>query len=154
MLQGDVDAAQKNITAEKGQVIVSEYNQALTRTITTAQHQWLADEPLELGGDDLGPAPFDLLMGALGACTSITVRMYAKRKEWPLDNIRVTLSRRQEKNSAGEQVLIFHRMVELIGVELTDEQRVRLLDIANKCPVHKALTGNIEIETELAQHNI
>jgi putative redox protein len=77
------------------------------------------------------------------------LRLYANRKQWPLEDIRVSLSRKQELSESGEKTELFHRVIELFGHELTAEQRQRLLDIANKCPVHKILVGKIEIETEL-----
>jgi uncharacterized OsmC-like protein len=137
-----------DISPVKGQVIVAEHNRRYTRSIYTEQHQWFADEAKQVGGDDYGPSPFEMLMAALGACTSMTVRMYANRKEWPLEDIRVSLTHRRESRDAVT-VDIFHREIRFMGDLLTDEQRQRMLDIANKCPVHKTLTGKIEIDTVL-----
>ncbi len=116
----------------------------LTQTVTTWGHELLADEPLASGGADLGPPPFGFLLSALGACTAMTLRLYADRKEWPLERVRVEL--RHEQGSDG---LIIHRLLTLVG-SLDDEQRARLETIAAKCPVHKALTGPIDIQTTLA----
>lgn len=117
----------------------------LTQSIVAAGHALTADEPASAGGADLGPGPFDLVLAGLGACTSMTVRMYADRKEWPLERVEVGLSHRRETVD-GVGVTRIDREVRLIG-DLDDEQRGRLLEIANRCPVHRALTGTIEIET-------
>ena len=107
-------------------------------------HHLTADESVAEGGDDMGPAPHDFLLAALGACTSMTVKMYADRKGWPLEKVEVHLS--QEK---VEGTLSMKREIRFLGA-LSDEQRARLIEIANKCPVHKTLTGKIEIATSLA----
>lgn len=111
--------------------------------VLVGPHHKLADEPTELGGDDTGPAPFEHVLAGLGACTSMTVKMYADRKSWPLTAVRVDLS--IQKQDDGYRL---SRSIRLEG-ELSEEQRTRLLDIANKCPVHKMLTGKIEIDSKL-----
>lgn len=143
------ESTHKHLSLVKGQVIVDEHNQRFTRTIYTEQHQWFADESKTIGGDDYGPNPYELLLAALGACTSMTLRMYAKRKQWPLDDIRVSLTHRKETREAGDSLDIFHRVISLTGESLTEDLRQRLLEIANRCPVHKTLAGQIEIQTEL-----
>jgi putative redox protein len=107
-------------------------------------HKWLADEPESLGGRDTGPAPASLLLSSLGACTSITLKMYAKRKDWPLEALRVTLSLTSTANGTA-----IDRQIVLTG-PLSEDQRERLLQIANACPVHKILTGAIQIQTAIA----
>lgn len=113
------------------------------QSVLVGPHRGLADEPTELGGADTGPAPFEHLLAGLGACTSMTVKMYADRKSWPLETVQVDLS--IHKQDDGYRLT---RSIRLEGA-LSDEQRTRLLDIANKCPVHKMLTGKIEIESAL-----
>ena len=107
-------------------------------------HTLVADEPTEAGGDDAGPEPHEWLLAGLGACTSITVKMYATRKVWPLESVEVTVS----GDRVDDGTFVFTRRITLRG-PLTDEQRARLLEIANKCPVHKTLTGSIRIDTDL-----
>jgi putative redox protein len=113
------------------------------QSVLVGPHRGLADEPVEIGGDDTGPAPFEHVLAGLGACTSMTVKMYADRKAWPLTAVQVDLS--MHKQFDGYRLT---RSIRLDG-DLSDEQRTRLLDIANKCPVHKMLTGKIEIESAL-----
>ncbi|CAH2783436.1 MAG: Predicted redox protein, regulator of disulfide bond formation [uncultured Paraburkholderia sp.] len=107
------------------------------------KHTWLADEPESLGGGDRGPTPISLLLSSLGACTSVTLKMYAQRKGWPLDEVHVTLN-----IETGEEGSTIDRKIILHG-ELSDEQRERLLQIANACPVHKILTRSIAIRSGL-----
>jgi putative redox protein len=111
---------------------------------TDGTHRWHADEPASLGGGDLAPTPVSLLLSGLGACTSITLKMYAQRKGWSLDDVHVTLS--LETGEAGTKI---NRTIVLHGA-LSDDQRERLLQIANACPVHKILTRPIGIDTSLA----
>ena len=109
-------------------------------------HEWLADEPLDEGGANAGPSPKLLLLSSLGACTAITLQMYATRKQWPLQSIEVEL----QLNPDGAPAVgndIIHK-INLKG-ELSPEQRERLLQIANACPVHRILIGEVRIASSL-----
>lgn len=112
-------------------------------------HHWLADEPLGAGGGNRGPAPTELLLSSLGACTAMTMQMYATRHSWPLTGVEVGLEFNPEGAPAGGGSHI-RRKITLTG-DLTHEQRERLLDVAEKCPVHRILTGKIHIETSLTR---
>jgi len=113
----------------------------LAQDVEVAGHHVRADEEVEKGGEDTGPAPHELLLGALGSCTAITLKIYAQRKGWPLQDAHVALT---GANQAG--VFVINRDIRLDG-ELDAEQRQRLIEIADKCPVHKTLMGEISILT-------
>ena len=104
-----------------------------------------ADEPTANGGNDVGPEPHEFLLVGLGACTSMTVKLYADGKGWPLRSVDVTV----EGHHDDTRTFLINRTISFEG-DLSEEQRHRLLEIANKCPVHRTLTGTIRIETELA----
>jgi len=105
----------------------------------------IADEPVDKGGKDTGFSPKELLASALAACTSATVRMYADRKQWPLDEVKIDIDLERDE---GANKTTINRRVQFIG-NLDDEQRKRLLAVANACPVHKILTNPIEINTSM-----
>jgi putative redox protein len=113
------------------------------QTVRIGPHTLVADEPVEKGGDDAGPQPHEWILAGLGACTSITVKLYADRKGWPLESVEVTVRGAHVEDGT----FVMTRDVRFVGAGLTDEQRARLIAIANKCPVHKTLTGPIRIET-------
>jgi putative redox protein len=124
---------------------------AYAQEIKARVHEWVAGEPLEIGGTDNGPTPYELLLSALGACTSITLEMYAARKGWPLDKVHVTLEHSKEVREGendGKPVDMIDRIVRLEGA-LDDKQRAKLIEIAEKCPVHRTLTNQIQINTLL-----
>ena len=111
-------------------------------TITVNGHALTADEPERLGGKNAGPAPFDLYLASLAACTAITLRMYAERKQWPLEGVEVELDYTQR----DKHRTAISRTVHLRG-PLDAAQRERLLQIADACPVHRILTGEVAIAT-------
>ena len=129
-------------------------------SISNGRHTLLADEPFHAGGGDTGPNPYDLLLASLAACTAITVQMYAQRKQWPLERVNLSLSRRQVlAKDCPDCTSDPNSKVEMITVEvsfegnLTSEQIDRLLDISGRCPVHRSLIGEIKINTQLAAKN-
>lgn len=150
-----IEQAEQETALPDGRVTVVETGTGTyTQTITAGHHQISADEPRPIG-DDAGPNPYDLLLAALGACTSMTVRMYATKKDWPLKQVRVTLrhSRIHAEDCAQCETtkgLLDHidRDIELIG-DLDDAQRQRLLAIAERCPVHQTLTSEVNVTTSL-----
>jgi putative redox protein len=109
--------------------------------IQVAGHRLRADEEPEKGGDNSGPAPHELLLAALGSCTAMTLKVYAERKGWPLRDVHVTLN-----GTHSDGGFTIARQLRIDG-DLDQEQRQRLIEIANKCPVHKTLAGEIAITT-------
>ena len=144
------------VPAAEGEVVVAERGTGTFAQIVRVaeRHAMLADEPIGIG-DDTGPAPYDFLLAALGTCTSMTVRMYADRKGWPLEDIAVRLSHSKihaEDCAACEtekgKIDQIEKEIVLVG-DLDDEQRQRLLEIADRCPVHRTLHNEIHVTTEL-----
>jgi putative redox protein len=139
---------------EAANVIVRGSAAGFAQEIFTGSHRLRADEPTAVGGTDTGPSPYDLLLAALGSCTSMTVAMYARRKGWPLEHVRVWL-RHSEIHASDctdcetKEGLLdrIERDIHLAG-PLKTEQRSRLLEIANRCPVHRTLTSEIDIRTK------
>lgn len=137
------------------EVVVRGRADGFAQEIVAGQHRFHADEPLAAGGTDTGPSPYDLLCAALGACTSMTLGMYAQRKQWPLASVTVRLRHSRiyasdcaECETKEGMLDRIERDIELEG-ELTAEQRTRLLEIANKCPVHRTLTSEVNIRSRL-----
>jgi putative redox protein len=128
-----------------------------TEHLLDGRHRLIADEPVAAGGNDRGPGPYELLLMALGACTTMTLRLYADRKRWQLDRVSVRL--RHAKIYAADcadcetkqgKLDRIERVIELEGA-LDPAQRQRLLEIADMCPVHRTLTSEIKIETRLME---
>lgn len=141
---------------ETGTVVVSETREGkFTQTISAGKHRLRADEPAAAGGNDSGPSPYDLLLAALGACTSMTIRMYADLKQLPLEHVTVRLGHDKihaqdcaECETREGKIDRIEREIELAGA-LDDAQRAKLLEIANKCPVHRTLHSEVWIPTRL-----
>ncbi len=127
----------------KSEVFVESNGKPYMQTITTGNHTLKSDEPENLGGNDEGPAPFDLLLSALGSCTSITLSMYAERKNINLDLITVRLTYIPPNEIDGSSSRII-RKIHLEG-DFTDEQEHRMLEIADRCPIHNTLRSNVDI---------
>ncbi len=152
----DTEGATPAAEEDDGLVVVAENGRGpYGQRITVGRHVLVADEP-EPVGHDTGPSPYDLVLAGLGACTSMTLRMYAARKQWPLESVRVSLRHSRihasdcaECDTATGQLDRIERTIELTG-DLDDEQRQRLLEIADKCPVHRTLHSEVEVQTRLA----
>lgn len=126
-----------------------------TTQLKLGNHNFTADEPTEVGGNDFGPSPYELVAAGLAACTAMTIQMYAKRKNWKIPNIEVHISHHkihaedcEECESSTAKIDTFHREIK-INAELDDTQLSRLLEIADKCPVHKTLHSKMQIITNL-----
>lgn len=139
------------------QVIVSDSGKGLySQTIQVKNHVLAADEPVEYGGNDTGPSPYEFLLAALGACTSITIRFYAKQKNWSLSKVSVYLTiekiHAEDCKDCETKVGKIDRIERKIVLEgdLDESQRAKLLEIANKCPVHRTLTSEVAIVTTVA----
>ena len=150
----NVQAEEADVTP--GQVLVGEANKKFLRQVSTDDHAWVADEPRKVGGDNLGPDPYEHLLAALGTCTSMTIRMYANHKKIPLEDVDITLSHSREHSEDCDhcdepqaRIDVLSRSITLQG-NLSDAQRARLLEIADRCPVHKTLEGDLQIRTELS----
>lgn len=117
--------------------------------VVSGRHVMGADEAEGAGGRDTGPDPYDYLCIALGACTSMTIRLYVERKQWLLRRVSVTVTHAKVEGDDGKRVDRFRRLIVLEG-DLDAEQRAKALEIANKCPVHNTLTAGSRVESELA----
>jgi putative redox protein len=141
--------------AEPREVFVYGDAEGFTQKIVVGPHQLTADEPKGMGGNDEGPTPYDLLLAALGSCTSITVTMYAQRNSWPLQDVTVRLQHSRihaedcaECETKEGKINRIELDIEFTG-SLSSEQRSKLLEIAKKCPVHRTLTSETNIRTRV-----
>ncbi|MGR7525718.1 bifunctional alpha/beta hydrolase/OsmC family protein [Klebsiella aerogenes] len=141
----------------EGEVVVSTGKGDFQCEVRTMAHRWLADEPMDVGGNNSGPTPYDQLLAALGACTSMTLRMYARRKQWPLERLIITLkhSRRHLEDCVdcldGKSIADHIQCDIQVSGALSEEEKARLLEIASLCPVHKTLHNHISVTTRLAE---
>ncbi len=152
----EIEASAGGQEVAPGEVLVSETGSGkFTQSVRTGRHHLIADEPKKLGGDDLGPGPYDYVLAGLGACTSMTVRMYAERKGWPLTGVDVHLEHQKihaedcaDCETKSGKLDEISRVLTFEG-DLDEEQRQRLLEIADRCPVHRTLTHEIKIRSTL-----
>ena len=134
--------------------------EGFAQEVSAGKHRLIADEPAEVGGKDLGPNPYELLLGALGACTAMTVGMYARRKGWPLEGVEVELTQEQVHaddcaDCETRDIRMDHitKKLRLRG-PLDETQRQRLLEIAERCPVNRTLNGEMTMELDLASPEV
>jgi len=149
--------AQEEPVPPEGVVAAETAGGPFTQSVEAGRHALLADEPRVQGGDDMGPSPYDLLLSGLGACTNMTLQLYARRKGWPLEKVvtRLTHARRHEADcvhcaEAEAKLDVVTREIEIDGA-LSDEQLARLMEIAEKCPVHRTLEAGVTIRTRRAE---
>ena len=144
-------AARPDVSA--GEIMVGERDHRFKLDVFSDSHQWIADEPVRMGGNNTGPDPYEHLLASVGTCTAMTLRMYAERKQWPLEDVQITLRHSREHKSDCEgceeaplKLDVIEREISLHG-DLSEDQRESLMKIADKCPVHRTLTGNLEVRT-------
>lgn len=140
----------------QGHVLVEEKDHKFAQHVSTASHYWLADEPVKVGGKNTGPDPYDHVLAGLGACTSMTLRMYAERKKLPIEHIKVELTHTRDykddcdncEQQNGMEAIV--RNISYVG-DLDEQQQKRFLEIADKCPVHKTLHNNVAVVSKLVE---
>jgi putative redox protein len=150
-----LELPQKKDVKAEGQVTVQIEESGYTSEVRAGKHHLRADEPVDVGGDDFGPTPYDLVLSGLGACTAMTLRMYADRKKWDLQRVTVHLNHDKDhiedckdSEKKSSKIDVIERTIELTG-ELDEKQIQRLLEIADKCPVHKTLHSEVEVQTKI-----
>ncbi len=140
---------------EPGHVIVHGTAAGFAQEIEIGSHELYADEPVSFGGTESGPSPYDLLLAALGSCTSMTIGFYARKRSWPLEKIIVSLRHSRIHAADCEDCETKEGKIDRIDLDiqltgsLTDEQRAKLIEVAGKCPVHQTLTSEINIRTRV-----
>src|SRR5438094_1548384 len=140
---------------EPAHVIVHGTAAGFAQEIEIGSHELFADEPVSYGGTDTGASPYDLVLAALGACTSMTIGLYARKRSWPLEKITVSLKHSKIHAKDCEECETKEGKIDRIELDiqlsgsLTDEQRAKLIEIAGKCPVHQTLTSEINIKTRV-----
>jgi putative redox protein len=155
--ESDADPGADALSAEEGMVMVRVGRERYRTDILASGHELLADEPMSAGGGNAGATPYDLLTAALGACTAITLRMYADRKEWPLEEVRVRLRHRRvhasDERIVGAREAKMDHIASVVDVrgDLDREQREKLLEVAGKCPVRRSLMAGVDIESALEE---
>ncbi len=154
-VQRYLEVPEKEKLASDRDVVVRLGQEGFTSEVMVRHHSLTADEPAEVGGNDFGPTPYELLSASLGACTAMTMQMYARRKKWDLQEVKVHLSHRKDytedmNNPEHGQSKIDHfdRLIEIVG-NLDDAQKAKLMEIADKCPVHRTLHSDVFVKTEL-----
>ncbi|HUM10986.1 MAG TPA: OsmC family protein [Myxococcaceae bacterium] len=140
---------------EPRSVVVSGPATGFRTEIDVGGHHLVVDEPIPVGGTDAGPSPYEMLLAGLGACTAMTLRLYADRRKWPLERARVSLQHRKvhaqdcvDCVSKPAKMDVVDRVIVLEGA-LTDEQRAKLMEIAERCPVHQTLHSKIQVNTRM-----
>lgn len=151
------EAENYRVNVSQGHVLVEEKDHGFMQHVSTNSHYWLADEPVSVGGKNAGPDPYEHLLAGLGACTAMTLRMYAQRKQLPVQHIKVELTHTRdyqqdckdcETNGQGIEAIV--RNISYVG-DLNEQQQARFLEIADKCPVHKTLHNNVMVKSQLAK---
>jgi len=137
-------------------VVVSGPAKGFRTDVEVGGHHLVVDEPVAVGGADEGPTPYEMLLAGLGACTAMTLRIYADRRKWPLERARISLRHRKvhaqdcvDCDTKPARMDVVDRIITLEGA-LTEEQRAKLLEIAERCPVHQTLQGKIQVNTRFA----
>jgi uncharacterized OsmC-like protein len=144
-------------TQEPRTVVVEGPRSGFRTEVTVDRHRLTVDEPLPVGGTDAGPSPYEMILAALGSCTAMTLRLYADRKKWPLERVVVKLRHRKvhaqdcaDCEHKTAKIDTIDRVLELQG-PLDEAQRAKLLEMADRCPVHQTLRSEIQVNTTLGQ---
>ena len=143
----------ENASNSSPHVVVRGDSAGFAQAVQIGRHRLAGDEPVAFGGTDTGPSPYDLLLASLGTCTSMTISLYARKRSWPLESVTVSLHHSKihavdcaECETKEGKIDRIEREIHLTG-PLTDEQRSKLMEIADRCPVHQTLTSEINIKT-------